>query len=188
MWLNDLKIRDILFPSLHTWKEFDCLSTISTPQVLIMMPVKLRSFEAQRYFIFKPMSHWKLSERTQLFSSPTCPKFYDIDIDEITELLFRKHDIFTTRGERSTYLFERADKNDVMVTRFSKMAVLLFTKGSFLYYEHQVWFSFKFRGKIYFVIIFNVKIKGSCPLAELPAGVMCIRCSSESMTALTRLV
>ena len=65
-------------------------------------------------------------------------KVYDIDIDEITELLFRKHDILTTRGERSTYLFERADKNDVMVTRFSKMAVLLFTKGSFLYYEHQV--------------------------------------------------
>ena len=183
-----LKIRDILFPSLHTWKEFDCLSTISTPQVLIMMPVKLRSLEAQRYFIFKPMSHWKLSERTQLFSSPTCPQFYDIDIDEITELLFRKNDIFTTRGERSTYLFERADKNDVTVTRFSKMAVLLFTKGSFLYYEHQVWFSFKFRGKIYFVIIFNVKIKGSCPLAELPAGVMCIRCSSESISALTRLV
>ena len=183
-----LKIRDSLFPSLHTWKEFDCLSTISTPLVLIMMPAKLRSPEAQRYFIFKPMSHWKLSERTQLFSSPTCPKFYDIDIGEITELLLRKHDIFTTRGECSTYLFERADKNDVMVTRFSKMAVLLFTKGSFLYYEHQVWFSFKFRGKIYFVIIFNVKIKGSCPLAELPAGVMCIRCSSESMTALTRLV
>ena len=78
--------------------------------------------------------------------------------------------------------------SDVMVTRFSKMAVLLFTKGSFLYYEHQVWFSFKFRGKIYFVIIFNVKIKGSCPLAELPAGVMCIRCSSESISALTRLV
>ena len=84
------------------------------------------------------MSHWKLSERTQLFSSPTCPKFYDIDIGEITELLLRKHDIFTTLGECSTYLFERADKNDVMVTRFSKMAVLLFTKGSFLYYEHQV--------------------------------------------------
>ena len=58
-------------------------------------------------------------------------KVYDIDIDEITELLFRKHDILTTRGERSTYLFERADKNDVMVTRFSKMAILLFTKGSF---------------------------------------------------------
>ena len=113
-------------------------NTISTPLVLIMMPAKLRSPEAQRYFIFKPMSHWKLSERTQLFSSPTCPKFYDIDIGEITELLLRKHDIFTTRGECSTYLFERADKNDVMVTRFSKMAVLLFTKGSFLYYEHQV--------------------------------------------------
>ena len=83
---------------------------------------------------------WKLSERTQLFSSPSCPKFYDIDINEITEFLFRKHDIFTTRGESSTDLFERADKNDVMVTRFSKMAVLLFTKGSFLYNEHQVWF------------------------------------------------
>ena len=89
------------------------------------------------------MSHWKLSERTQLFSSPTCLKFYDIYIyilyiDEIPEFLSRKHDIFTTRGERSTYLFALADKNDVMVTRFSKMAVLLFTKGSFLYYEHQV--------------------------------------------------
>ena len=124
------------------------------------MPVKLRSLEAQRYFIFKPMSRLKLSERTQLFSSPTCPKFYEIDIDKITELLFRKHDIFTTRGERSTYLFERADKNDVMVTRFSKMAVLLFTKGSFLYYEHQVWFNLKFRGKIYFVIIFMSKLRG----------------------------
>ena len=44
----------------------------------------------------------------------------------------------TTRGERSSYLFARADKNDVMVTRFSKMAVLLFTKGSLLYYERQV--------------------------------------------------
>ena len=90
------------------------------------------------------MSHWKLSERTQLFSSPTCLKFYDIYIyiyvyiDEIPEFLFRKHDIFTTRGERSPYLFARADKNDIMVTRFSKMAVLLFTKGSLLYYERQV--------------------------------------------------
>ena len=54
-------------------------------------------------------------------------------IDEIPEFLFWKHDIFTTRGERSTYFFARADKNDVMVTRFSKMAVLLFTKGSFFY-------------------------------------------------------
>ena len=90
--------------------------------------------------IFKPMSHWKLSERTQLFSSPTCLKFYDIYIyiDEIPEFLFRKHDIFTTRGERSPYLFALADKNDVMVTRFSKMAVLLFTKGSLLYYGRQV--------------------------------------------------
>ena len=131
---------------------------------------------------------WKLSERTQRFSSPSCPKFYDIDINEITEFLFRKHDIFTTRGESSTDLFERADKNDVMVTRFSKMAVLLFTKGSFLYYEYQVWFSLKFRGKVYFVIIFDVKIKGSCPWAELPADVMCIQCSSESISALTRLV
>ena len=76
----------------------------STSQFLIMMPVKLRSLEAQRYFIFKPMSRLKLSERTQLFSLPTCPKFYDIDINEIPEFLFRKHDIFTTRCERSTYL------------------------------------------------------------------------------------
>ena len=53
-----------------------------------------------------------------------------IYIDEIPEFLFRKHDIFTTRGEHSPYLFALADKNDVMVTRFSKMAVLLFTKGS----------------------------------------------------------
>ena len=52
-------------------------------------------------------------------------------IDEIPEFLFWKHDIFTTRGERSTYFFARADKNDVMETLFSKMAVLLFTKGSF---------------------------------------------------------
>ena len=77
-----------------------------------------------------------------------------IYIDEIPEFLFRKHDIFTTRGERSPYLFARADKNDIMVTRFSKMAVLLFTKGSLLYYERQVWFNLKFRGKIYFVVIF----------------------------------
>ena len=48
-------------------------------------------------------------------------------IDEIPEFLFWKHDIFTTRGERSTYFFARADKNDVIVTRFSKMAVLRFT-------------------------------------------------------------
>ena len=60
-----------------------------------------------------------------------------IYIDEIPEFLSRKH-IFTTRGERSTYLFARADKNDVMVTRFNKLAVLPFTKGSFLYYEHQI--------------------------------------------------
>ena len=102
---------------------------------------------------------------------------YILYIDEIPEFLSRKHDIFTTRGERSTYLFARADKNDVMVTRFSKLAVLPFTKGSFLYYEHQIWFNLKFRGKINFVIIFYVKIKGSCPQAELPTGVMCIRCS-----------
>ena len=100
-----------------------------------------------------------------------------IYIDEIPEFLSRKHDIFTTRGERSTYVFARADKNDVMVTRFNKLAVLPFTKGSFLYYEHQIWFNLKFRGKINFVIIFYVKIKGSCPRAELPTGVMCIRCS-----------
>ena len=56
-----------------------------------------------------------------------------IYIDEIPEFQFRKHDIFTTRGERSPYLFARTDKNDIMVTRFSKMAVLLFTKGSLLY-------------------------------------------------------
>ena len=103
---------------------------------------------------------------------------YILYIDEIPEFLSRKHDIFTTRGERSTYLFARADKNDVMVTCFSKMAVLLFTKGSLLYYERQVWFNLKFRGKIYFAVIFYVKIKGSCPRAELPAGVLCIRCSS----------
>ena len=29
------------------------------------------------------MSHLKLSERTQLFSSPSCTKFCDMDIDEI---------------------------------------------------------------------------------------------------------
>ena len=50
--------------------------------------------------------------------------------------------------------------SDVMVTRFSKMTVLLFTKGSFLCYEHQVWFNLKFRGKIYFVIIFMSKLRG----------------------------
>ena len=73
------------------------------------------------------MSHWKLSERTQLFSSLSCTKFYCIDIDEIPEFLFRKHNIFTKRGERSTYLFACADK-----TRFGKMAVY-FSRRAFLY-------------------------------------------------------
>ena len=57
------------------------------------------------------MSHLKLSERTQLFSSPSYTKFCDMDIDEIPE-----------------FLFARADKNDLMVT---------FHEGLFLYYEHQ---------------------------------------------------
>ena len=57
------------------------------------------------------MSHLKLSERTQLFSSPIYTKFCDMDIDDIPE-----------------FLFARADKNDLMVT---------FQEGLFLYYEHQ---------------------------------------------------
>ena len=142
-----IKIRDILFPSLHTWKEFDCLSTISTPLVLIIMPMELRSFKAKRYLIFKPMSHLKLSERTQLFSSPSYTKFCDMDIDEIPE-----------------FLFARADKNDLMVT---------FHEGLFLYYEHQAWLCLKFRGKNYFVVFFYVKIKASCPRAELPPVQVC---------------
>ena len=68
-------------------KRIRLLSTISSPLVSILLPVKLRSFKAERYLIFKPMSHWKLSERTQL-SSPTCTKFCDMDIDEISELYF----------------------------------------------------------------------------------------------------
>ena len=77
------------------------------------------------------MSYWKLSERTQLFSSSSGTKLYDIDIDEISEFLFRKHNIFTKHGERSAYLFAHADGNDIMATRFTKMAVSLFTKGFF---------------------------------------------------------
>ena len=109
------------------------------------------------------MSHWKLSERTQLFSSLSCTKFYCIDIDEIPEFLFRKHNIFTKRGERSTYLFACADK-----TRFGKMAVYFSRRAFFIYHEHQAWFQLKFRWKIYLVIIFYVKIKVSCPRAKLP--------------------
>ena len=79
------------------------------------------------------MSHWKLSERTQL-SSPTCIKFCDMDIDEISE-----------------FLFARAHKNDLLIT---------FHEGLFLYYEHQAWLSPKFGGKNYFVIyIFMSKLK-----------------------------
>ena len=68
-------------------KRIRLLSTISSPLVSILLPVKQRSFKAERYLIFKPMSHWKLLERTQL-SSPTCTKFCDMDIDEISELYF----------------------------------------------------------------------------------------------------
>ena len=39
-------------------------------------------------------------------------KFYYIDSDEISEFLYRKHDIFTTCSERSTYFLALAD-NDV---------------------------------------------------------------------------
>ena len=49
-----------------------------------------------------------------------------IDIDEIPEFLFRKHNIFTKRGERSTYLFACADK-----TRFGKMAVYFSRRAFF---------------------------------------------------------
>ena len=122
-------------------KRIRLLSTISSPLVSILLPVKLRSFKAERYLIFKPMSHWKLSERTQL-SSPTCTKFCDMDIDEISE-----------------FLFARAHKNDLLIT---------FHEGLFLYYEHQAWLSPKFGGKNYCVIYFYVKIEVSCPRAELP--------------------
>ena len=57
------------------------------------------------------MSHSQLSQRTQLILSPSCTKFCDMDIDEISE-----------------FLFARAHKNDLMVT---------FHDGLFLYYEHQ---------------------------------------------------
>ena len=114
------------------------------------------------------MSYWKLSERTQLFSSSSCTKLYDIDIDEISEFLFRKHNIFTKHGERSAYLFAHADENDIMATRFTKNGGFTFHEGLFLYYEYQAWFNLKFTGKNYFVIFFHVKIKVSCPRAELP--------------------
>ena len=110
------------------------------------------------------MSHWKLSERTQLFSSPSCTKFYCIDIDEIPEFLFRKRNIFTKRGERSTYLFACADK-----TRFGKMAVYFSRRGFSSYITSIKPDSTLSSGKkIYFVIIFYVKIKVSCPRAKLP--------------------
>ena len=84
--------------------------------------------------IFKPLSDWKLSERTQLFTSPTCTKFFDIDINEISE-----------------FLFARADKNDLLVT---------FHEGLFLYYEHRSWLGLKFRGKKLFrVPFFMSKLK-----------------------------
>ena len=68
-------------------------------------------------------------------------KFCDMDIDEIPE-----------------FLFARANKNDLLVT---------FHERLFLYYEYQARFGLKFRGKNYFVIFFSVKIKPSCPRAEL---------------------
>ena len=40
-------------------KRIRLLLTISSPLVSILLPVKLRSFKAERYLIFKPMSHWK---------------------------------------------------------------------------------------------------------------------------------
>ena len=97
-----------------------------------MLPVKLRSFEAKRYLIIKPISYYKLSEGTQLFSSLNCTRFYNIDSDKISEFLFGKYDIFTTRSERSTYLLALADNSDVMVT-----CGFPFHEGHFLYYEHQ---------------------------------------------------
>ena len=65
-----------------------------------------------------------------------------MDIDEIPE-----------------FLFARADKNDLLET---------FHEGLFLYYEHQSWLGLKFRGKIISWYFFYVKIKASCPRAELP--------------------
>ena len=46
------------------------------------------------------------------FFTAQSTKFYYIDSDEISEFLYRKHDIFTTCSERSTYFLARAD-NDV---------------------------------------------------------------------------
>ena len=43
-----------------------------------------------------------------------------------------------------------------------------FSLRAFLYYEYQAWFNLKFIGKDYFVIFFHVKIRVSCPRAELP--------------------
>ena len=120
-----------------------------------MMPVKLRSLEAQRYFIFKPMSRLKLSERTQLFSSPTCPKFYDIyrwnTRISVSKTWYLYHALWT---------FHLSLISDVMVTRFSKMAVLLFTKGSFLYYEHQVDSTLSSEEKFISWLIFMSKLRG----------------------------
>ena len=133
-----------------------------------MLPVKLRSFEAKRYLIIKPISYYKLSEGTQLFSSLNCTKFYNIDSDKISEFLFGKYDIFTTRSERSTYLLARADNSDVMVTCFIKMAVFLFTKGIFYITNIKTDSTLSSEKKDNFQVFIYVKIKVFCPRAELP--------------------
>ena len=144
-----------------------------------MMPVKLRSFEAKRYLIFKPISYYKLSEGTQLFSSPNCTKFYNIDSDKISEFLFGKYDIFTTRSERSTYLLARAENSDVMVTCFIKMAVLLFTKGFSYFTSIKPDSTSSSEKKIISWYFFMSKLKCLVHGLSYRAGVLCIRCSSN---------
>ena len=144
-----------------------------------MMPVKLRSFEAKRYLIFKPISYYKLSEGTQLFSSPNCTKFYNIDSDKISEFLFGKYDIFTTRSERSTYLLARAENSDVMVTCFIKMAVLFFTKGFSYFASIKPDSTLGSEKKIISWYFFMSKLKCLVHGLSYRAGVLCIRCSSN---------
>ena len=150
-----------------------------------MAPKHLEISHLAQNFFVRPLGCYYLSMRCNLHL-----KCINKQCNNTSRLLFHRY-IYIYRWNtrisvsKTWYLYHArwtfplsADKNDIMVTRFSKMAVLLFTKGSLLYYERQVWFNLKFRGKIYFVVIFYVKIKGSCPRAELPAGVLCIRCSS----------
>ena len=58
------------------------------------------------------------------------------------------------------------DNNDVMVTCFIKMAVLLFTKGFSYFTSIKPDSTLSSEKKNYFVVFFYVKIKVSCPRTE----------------------